>query len=75
MKRNLVRTTGIVGLFVIATLLFTQYVYYRAKNFSNAYSDKEIPYNQDIERSPIDRNQYLIKASKDEKFFSFFPHG
>lgn len=73
MKRSLVRTTATVGLCVIVALLFTQYVY-RTKKFNSTYADNEIPYGKQ-QKDSIDKNQYLIKVSQDEKFFSFFPHG
>ncbi|KAG2197134.1 hypothetical protein INT46_003361 [Mucor plumbeus] len=65
--RNTLRITSIFALFVTITFLFTHFIY-KSKNINQDYDDDNLLITKITK-------QTNIKASKDEKFMSFFPHG
>lgn len=68
MKRGLLRTTAIGGLFIFITLLFINLVY-KTKTTNTTIIDLR------TEKVKQEKDEYLIKASSEEKFMSFLPHG
>lgn len=67
MKRGLLRTTAIGGLFIFTTLLFINLVY-KTKSNNTTLTHKE--------QVKQEKDEYLIKASSpEEKFMSYLPHG